>query len=138
MSARYIVIGGSQSGHCCFNYSVCDTKTLDERARFPLHEEPPVRVFATVCECVEEHHAKQIASALNEAFFAPITTDFDCWFNEGEWGVKASQYWRLEIIVRQGCKVTIVDFQLHHSPLEKDFDELYFVGLNRFHEVFST
>ena len=49
MTDRYYVIDGSESGHCCFEYTVMDA-TKDEQ----------------VCECFDINHAELICSALNK------------------------------------------------------------------------
>lgn len=46
---RYVVVSGSESGHCCFEFTVVDTQ-----------EE------TTVCECFDEVSAVKIADALNK------------------------------------------------------------------------
>lgn len=46
---RYIVIEGSKSGHCCFNFTVVDTTRDDE----------------SVCECFDREDAELIVKALN-------------------------------------------------------------------------
>lgn len=46
---RYRVIEGSQSSHCCFEWTVIDTYVG----------------FEAVCECFDEADAKMIAEALN-------------------------------------------------------------------------
>lgn len=51
MSDRYVVIEGSESGHCCFQYSVMDARHLDR--------EP-------ICETYTLETATQIAEALNQ------------------------------------------------------------------------
>lgn len=50
---RYEVIGGSVSGHCCFEASVIDT-TNDK----PLDD-------GIVCECFRPQDAERICAALN-------------------------------------------------------------------------
>lgn len=53
--SKYKVIKGSDSAHCCFEYTVVDTYRLDEFNHKPI----------TVCECFEENDANLIAIALN-------------------------------------------------------------------------
>lgn len=56
VSMRYQVVKGSQSAHCCFEWTVVDT---EQPLSFPPGE------FAQVCECFEEDGARLIANALN-------------------------------------------------------------------------
>lgn len=60
MTQRYIVIPGSESGHCCFEATVVDT----EFVRIGAILDPTPR-YEVVCECFEEHIAEDIAFALN-------------------------------------------------------------------------
>lgn len=45
---KYIMIKNSRTGHCCFNFTIVDSKT-----------------DSTLCECFEEEDAKIILNALN-------------------------------------------------------------------------
>lgn len=56
---RYVVFEGSYTGHCCFEYSVIDTKT-------PCSSGFKDRIGTMVCECFEETDADLIAERLNE------------------------------------------------------------------------
>lgn len=47
---RYQVVEGSESGHCCFSWTVVDTQKDREN----------------ICECFEEADARKIADALNK------------------------------------------------------------------------
>lgn len=47
---HYIVIEGSKSGHCCFDFTVVDTTKKNE----------------SVCECFDREDAELIAEALNK------------------------------------------------------------------------
>ena len=58
MSERYKVVEGSESGHCCFEATVVDTKTPNPSFR----NEPD-----WVCECFDMGSAQKIADALNAA-----------------------------------------------------------------------
>lgn len=60
-AARYQVIPGSQSCHCCFDYTVIDT------TRPSWFDERPGRgqKYVEVCECFEKEDADRIAAALN-------------------------------------------------------------------------
>lgn len=57
---RYVVVGGSESGHCCFEATVVDTSS-------------PLMIggkhyngrFMAVCECFWTEDAEKIAAALN-------------------------------------------------------------------------
>lgn len=55
---RYKVIEGSETGHCCFEYTVIDTT----KERGVLDDEDD----DLVCECFEKEHADKICNALNE------------------------------------------------------------------------
>ena len=55
--ARYKVIPGSVSGHCCFDFSVVDTET-EESGPVNKHEK-------LMCECFEKEAAEIISKALN-------------------------------------------------------------------------
>lgn len=64
MADRYKVVGGSQSGHCCFAATVVDTT----KPSFPNDPDPRwADHFAPVCECFERADAERIAAALNVA-----------------------------------------------------------------------
>lgn len=58
--ARYQVVKGSQTAHCCFEATVVDTAT-------PLRDsgDEPMEWFEDVCECLSVEHAEMIAKALN-------------------------------------------------------------------------
>lgn len=55
---RYQVVEGSQSGHCCFEFTVVDTSSKRGLYREDDQHE-------AVCECWEEEIAQKIAAALN-------------------------------------------------------------------------
>lgn len=60
--SRYVVKKGSNSGHCCFVYSVMDSfRKVIERA--DGGKDSP----EAVCECFYEKEANMIADALNRA-----------------------------------------------------------------------
>lgn len=57
MADRYVVVKGSQSCHCCFDFTVVDTtKPTGYNGQFTI-----------ICECFEEADAKIVAEALNRA-----------------------------------------------------------------------
>ena len=58
MSERYRVIEGSQSAHCCFEYTVVDTAK-------PSNDYEGDVSYEAVCECFEREDADLIAKALN-------------------------------------------------------------------------
>ena len=59
MKARYAVVSGSKSGHCCFAWSVIDlTKPIYNPDGSLLDDDP-------VCECFVEADARRIALLLN-------------------------------------------------------------------------
>lgn len=55
MKERYVIQEGSNSGHCCFEYSIVDT----HRKNQSLHHE-----YHTICECFYEKDAVLIKEAL--------------------------------------------------------------------------
>lgn len=60
MSGRYKVLAGSQSGHCCFDYTVVDTLKPH-----PVYASQGL--FAAICETFREEEAHAVARALNAA-----------------------------------------------------------------------
>ena len=60
MPARYIVIDGSQSAHCCFDATVVDiTKPVMLGGKHYNGQ------FEAIAECFERGDAEKIAAALN-------------------------------------------------------------------------
>ena len=63
---RYQIYNGSQSWHCCFEYTVIDTtkpKTIgDEHYK----DQTGQYQYEAVCECFEKEHAQLICNALNK------------------------------------------------------------------------
>jgi hypothetical protein len=57
---RYKVVEDSQSGHCCFDYTVVDT-TRPEMIGGEQYKDH----FEAVCECFDREDADLICSALN-------------------------------------------------------------------------
>lgn len=57
---RYIVVNGSQSAHCCFEFTVVDTM----RPRM-IRGQHYMGEFESVCECFGREEADLIADALN-------------------------------------------------------------------------
>jgi hypothetical protein len=57
---RFIVIDGSQTGHCCFSATIVDTTKPTM-----IGEKHDKNQFKPICECFEEEDAKQIAEYLN-------------------------------------------------------------------------
>lgn len=55
---RYEVHSGSESGHCCFDFTVIDTRESHPSGR--------TGEYAAVCETFEREEADLIAKALNE------------------------------------------------------------------------
>lgn len=53
---RYKVMEGSQSAHCCFEWTVLDTEQKEEYTESG---------FLAVCECFERADAEKIAISLN-------------------------------------------------------------------------
>lgn len=60
MTQRFKVVKGSQSAHCCFDFTVVDTAIP-----FLIGGEQYEGRFEEVCECFEEKDAELIARALN-------------------------------------------------------------------------
>lgn len=60
MSGRYKVLAGSQSGHCCFDYTVVDTLKPH-----PVYASQGL--FDAICETFSEEEAHAVARALNAA-----------------------------------------------------------------------
>ncbi|WYA78875.1 hypothetical protein [Pseudomonas phage Jack] len=60
MSGRYKVLVGSQSGHCCFDYTVVDTLKPH-----PVYASQGL--FYAICETFSEEEAQAVARALNAA-----------------------------------------------------------------------
>lgn len=59
---RYVVVKGSQSYHCCFEYTVVDTTKP-----IMLNGQQYKDRFELLCETFDEEQAKTIADALNLA-----------------------------------------------------------------------
>ena len=59
-AARFIVIDGSLSAHCCFDYTIVDTRAGKEDYGDYWKR--------TMCECFEKEEAEMICQALNEHF----------------------------------------------------------------------
>ena len=55
---RYKVVKGSESQHCCFNYTVVDTHKVEDAGGGAFY-------FETVCECFKEKYATIVCNALN-------------------------------------------------------------------------
>lgn len=67
--ARYEIRKGSQTGHCCFEWTVVDTTKPEMRG--PKENREPlvidgVQHYEPVCECYAEEDARAITAALNE------------------------------------------------------------------------
>lgn len=62
MADRFIVVGGSQSAHCCFDATVVDTTKP-----VMYGSEHYKNQFEEVCECFDVDNANKIAAALNAA-----------------------------------------------------------------------
>jgi hypothetical protein len=58
--SRYKFVTGSQSGHCCFDFTVVDTSSP-----VMIHGEHYAGQFEPVCECFSKEDAELIAKALN-------------------------------------------------------------------------
>lgn len=60
--SKFIVVNGSQSGHCCFDWTVVDTTKPEI-----IGGEHYKNQFEPICECYEKEQADEIAKALNLA-----------------------------------------------------------------------
>jgi hypothetical protein len=60
LADRYKVVGGSQSWHCCFDFTVVDTTRP-----VMINGEHYANQFEPVCECFYEADADLICRALN-------------------------------------------------------------------------
>lgn len=61
MMGRFLVVDGSQSGHCCFEYTVVDTELPVTIAGVHYKNQ-----YEPVCECFERADADRICAALNK------------------------------------------------------------------------
>ena len=87
MSGRYKVLAGSQSGHCCFDYTVVDTLKPH-----PVYASQGL--FAAICETFREEEAHAVARALNaattnQATLARVTRLFEEALPKFNWGASA-------------------------------------------------
>lgn len=57
---RYKLVKGSQSAHCCFDFTVVDTTRP-----VMIHGEHYDGQFEPLCECFEKEDAERIVAALN-------------------------------------------------------------------------
>lgn len=62
---RYMIYDGSQSGHCCFNFTIIDTsKPVMIGGEQYINNSGRLQ-YKEVCECLDEESAKHICQALN-------------------------------------------------------------------------
>lgn len=65
---QYQVKKGSQTGHCCFQWSVVDTaRQLTTGDGKPLTDDDGCALSECICECYQEADARLIADRLNAA-----------------------------------------------------------------------
>jgi len=71
--ARYLVIKGSKSAHCCFTHTVVDTMEPVIGGDGKQMVLPEGAVYETICECFCEEDADTVCAALNalEGLAAP-------------------------------------------------------------------
>lgn len=67
---RFVIVEGSYSGHCCFNYSILDMLKSKMRTVYVEGEQLPeypddCLENETVCECFELESAKLVCIAIN-------------------------------------------------------------------------
>ena len=64
---KYEIRKGSQSAHCCFQYTVVDTTTpLLKSTGEPILDSHGKPAFREICECFDREGAAQIRDALNQ------------------------------------------------------------------------
>lgn len=70
MNKRYKIIQGSESAHCCFEFTVVDTtKPFMIGGKYYYskdHEGNLYLVYEAICECFKEEDAQLIVDALNK------------------------------------------------------------------------
>lgn len=64
MTMRYQIFNYSTSWHCCFEFSVVDTKSI-EPSLAGIKDSNGNYYYKTMCECFNEVEAKEICDALN-------------------------------------------------------------------------
>ena len=64
MTRRYKIIPGSQSGHCCFEFTVVDTDRPWFNARGEPFTDEGEQLYEAICECYDEADAKRVCDAL--------------------------------------------------------------------------
>jgi hypothetical protein len=63
---RYQIILGSESGHCCFEFTVIDTeRPVLNSIGEPVIDDEGRQLYEPVCECFEKKDAVLIRNALN-------------------------------------------------------------------------
>lgn len=67
MSARYKVVAGSQSAHCCFCFTVVDSSRPFFIGQKQWVDADGTPEFEALCECFNVDDARRIADALNRA-----------------------------------------------------------------------
>lgn len=63
MHKRYIIIEGSQSGHCCFDFTVIDTESGFKI--YPQHGGERIVWNSPICETFNRKDAELVCDALN-------------------------------------------------------------------------
>ena len=66
-TARYRIVAGSQSRHCCFGSTIVDTSRPEMIGGQHYRDENGELGYEEVCECFEDSDAEMICSALNAA-----------------------------------------------------------------------
>lgn len=61
---RFLVVEGSQSAHCCFDYTVVDS-TRKVMIGPKWNQEWYDGQYEAICECFDKKDAERIAQALN-------------------------------------------------------------------------
>lgn len=65
MTERYKVVEGSQSIHCCFDYTIVDTTKPEMIGGTQYRDDNDELQWVEICECFDEKSANLICKALN-------------------------------------------------------------------------
>lgn len=65
--SRFFIVQGSESGHCCFQFSVADKAKPISYHGVPFLVDG-LQQYETVCECFFKEHAELICDALNAKY----------------------------------------------------------------------
>lgn len=62
---RYAIIPGSDSGHCCFEFTVVDMYNSKEQTYTYTYKDEKYWEYAVMCECFDLESASKVCEALN-------------------------------------------------------------------------